>query len=383
MTTAAKNNDTIFQPTEPVLFLAFELCSKGNWKLGFTTGPGQKPRIRNIAPDDTKAIQEEIALAKARFNLPEDCQVVSCYEAGRNGHWLHRFLESIGVQNLEVDSSSIEVNRRKRKAKTDRLDVTKLLSMLIRWFGGEDKVWSIVCVPSDEDEDVRQLGRLLATLKQERTRMSNRITSLLCTQGIKLNKVKMSFPAWLSKVARWDGSPIPEFLSFKLLVFFELLMFIWNKITQIEKKRSELHKKSKRKAAKTARKLQRLKAIGMNGAWVLSAELFAWRSFNNRKEVGSIVGLTGTPFQSGGPGKDQGIDKAGVKSARGIAIELAWCWTRYQPNSALTRWFNENYARGGKRVRKKGIVALARKLMIALWRWVDQDIVPDGAELKA
>jgi transposase len=385
MTTSAANPNSIsfFQPVDPVLFLAFELCSRGKWKLAFTNGPGQKPRIRNIDPDDTKAIQEEIALAKERFELPEDCEVISCYEAGRNGHWLHRFLESISVKNLEVDSSSIEVNRRKRKAKTDRLDATKLVSMLIRWFGGEDKVWSVVAVPSDEDEDARQLERLLQTLKKEKTRMSNRITSLLCTQGIALKKVGRGFPSWLSKVVRWDGSPIPQFLGITLLVFFELMTLLWDKIAEIEKKRRELLKKSKSKAAKTARKLKRMKAIGMNGAWVLSTEIFAWRSLKNRKKVGSIVGLTGTPFQSGGPGKDQGIDKSGVKAARGIAIELAWCWIRYQPNSALTRWFNENYAKGGKRQRKKGIVALARKLMIALWRWVEQDIVPDGAELKA
>ena len=368
---------------DPVLFLSFELCSRGKWKLAFSVGPGQNARIRNIAPDDTRAILEEIALAKKRFKLPEDCKVISCFEAGRNGHWLHHFLISNGVDNIEVDSSSIEVNRRKRRAKTDRLDAIKLLSMLIRWFGGEDKVWSVVCVPSDEDEDARQLERLLRTLKKEKTRMSNRITSLLCTQGIKIKTVGRDFPSWLSKVVRWDGSPIPQFLGMALLVLFEVLTLIWDKIAAIEKKRRELHKKSESKAAKAARKLHRMKAIGMNGAWVLSTEIFAWRSFNNRKEVGSIVGLTGTPYQSGGPGQDQGIDKSGVKAARGIAVELAWCWIRYQPNSGLTRWFNENYAKGGKRQRKKGIVALARKLMIAFWRWVEQDIVPDGAELKA
>ena len=171
MTTATNFENTInFQPLVPVLFLAFELCSRGKWKLAFTIGPGQKPRIRSIDPDDTKALLEEIALAKLRFKLPEDCRVVSCYEAGRNGHWLHRFLVSINVENLEVDSSSIEVNRRKRRAKTDRLDATKLASMLIRWFAGEHKVWSVVQVPPDEDEDARHLERLLGTLKKEKTK---------------------------------------------------------------------------------------------------------------------------------------------------------------------------------------------------------------------
>lgn len=384
MTSAARPKGNIIVKTvEPTLFLAFELCSRGKWKLAFTIGQGQKPRLRDIDPDDTKALVEEIVKAKGRFKLPEDCRVVSCFEAGRNGHWLHRFLKSIGVDNIEVDSSSIEVNRRKRKAKTDRLDATKLVSMLIRWFGGEDGVWSLVNVPSDEAEDARQLERLLAILKKERTRMSNIITSLLCTQGLKIAKVGKDFPSWLRKVVRWDGTPIPHFLGIRMLVLFDLLSFIGNQIAAIEKKRREMLKESESKAAEVARKLISLKAIGINGSWVLSTEMFSWRSFDNRKQVGSIVGLTGTPFQSGGPGHDQGIDKSGVKSVRGMAVELAWCWVRHQPNSALTRWFNENYKKGGKRQRKKGIVALARKLMIALWRWVDQDILPDGAELKA
>lgn len=385
MTTSAANQHNTINTlaVEPVLFLAFELCSKGNWKLAFTIGPGQKPRMRSVTPRDTDAVEREIALAKKRFKLPEDCRVVSCYEAGRDGHWLHRFLHCIGVENIEVDSSSIEVNRRKRRAKTDRLDATKLVSMLIRWFAGEDKVWSIVQVPSDEDEDARQLERELATLRDSSTELTNSIKGVLVAQGIWIKSIGNDFPAWLRKARRWDGTPVREQLGIRVLCKIQRLELVRDQIKALEKRRKQQLKEGASKAAEKARKLHRLKAIGPVASMVFSTEMFAWRTFNNRKEVGSIVGLTGTPFQSGGPGRDQGIDKAGIKHVRKIAIDIAWGWVRYQPESALTRWFQERFAENGKRQRKIGIVALARKLIIALWRWVEQDVLPDGAVLKA
>jgi transposase len=385
MTTPAANHQVIITAGAmvTVLFLAFELSTKGNWKLAFTVGPGQKPRIRDVPPRDFAAVQQEIVAAKERFKLPEDCRVVSCYEAGRDGSWLHRFLASIGVKNKVVDSSSIEVNRRKRQAKTDRLDATKLVTMLIRWFGGEEKVWSITQVPSEEDEDARQLERELTTLKGDQTRLINSIKGLLIAQGIHVKTIGKDFEQWLPKARRWNGTPIPKSLGVRILVKLERLKLVRDQISALEKERRKQLKEGTSKAATTARTLYRLKGIGETGSMVISTEMFAWRLFNNRKEVGSSVGLTGTPFQSGGSAREQGIDKAGIKQVRRIIVDIAWGWTRHQPDSALTLWFTERFADAGKRQRKKGIVGLARKLLIALWRWVDKGILPDGAVLKA
>ena len=182
-TTATRN--TQYSAFEPVLYLAFEL-SEAHWKLGFTIGVGQRPRERNIRACDLAALREEIRRAKKRFDLPETVRVVSCYEAGRDGFWLHRYLTQEGVENLVVDSSSIEVNRRQRRAKTDRMDVEKLLSQLIRYRSGDRKVWSVVHVPSKEEEDRRHLNRELAAVKKDRTRHNNRIKGLLVGQGIRM-----------------------------------------------------------------------------------------------------------------------------------------------------------------------------------------------------
>lgn len=377
MTTSATTNEN----TRGRLFVAFDLGT--TWKLAFTIGRGQKARMRSIAARDIEAVKEEIRAAKKRFNLSRKCAVVSCYEAGRDGFWLHRFLESIGVSNQIVDSASIEVSRRKRRPKTDRLDASKLVMMLIRWFEGEARVWSVVAVPSVDEEDARHLHRELRTLKKERTKITNRIKGLLAGQGVKVGKIDDSFPKVLRKVRLWDGSPIPPRLGQRILVEFDRHRYVHQQILAIVRERRKLTKQSEGKDAKAARKLLQLKAIGGNGAWTFSSELFGWRTFRNRKQVGSIVGLTGTPYDSGGSAREQGIDKAGNKNVRADAIEIAWCWLRHQPNSALSQWYQRKFGSGGKRLRKIGIVALARKLLIALWRWVDQDILPEGALLKA
>jgi len=213
MNTAATRN-TEYSAFEPVLYLAFEL-SQANWKLGFTIGVGQRPRERNITACDLVALQEEIQRAKNRFSLPGTAKVVSCYEAGRDGFWLHRYLTQAGVENLIVDSSSIEVNRRQRRAKTDSMDVEKLLSQLIRYRSGDRKVWSIVHVPNVEEEDRRHLNRELAAVKKDRTRHNNRIKGLLVGQGIRM-AVKDDFLERLDAVRTWDGSPLPPGLQMRL-----------------------------------------------------------------------------------------------------------------------------------------------------------------------
>jgi transposase len=371
-------NDT---PFSQHLFMAIEL-SNGKWQLGFTIGYGQQPRLRSLPGRDLKALAEEIRLAKVRFNLGEDTPVMSCYEAGRDGFWLHRYLVAQGIINVIVDSASIEVNRRKRRAKTDRMDVGKLLTMLMRYHGGEKKVWSIVHVPTSEEEDQRQLHRELMALTAERTRHINRIKGLLTSQGIVL-PVQADFISRLEEVQLWDGSKLPFGLRSRLVREHERLQLFNQQIRQLDHSRLETIRTSTSPAVEQVRQLLRLKAIGMNSAWVYVMEFFSWRNFHNRREVGSLAGLTPTPYQSGESAHEQGISKAGNRRIRAMAIEIAWVWLRYQPNSQLSCWYQERFARGNSRLRRIGIVALARRLLIELWKYLETAIPPQGAVLKA
>jgi transposase len=335
-----------------------------------------------IAAGDILALGEEIGLAKKRFGLPETAPVKSCYEAGRDGFWLHRYLLEEGIENLVVDSSSIEVNRRARRAKTDRLDVGKLLSMLMRYHSGEKKVWSVVQAPSVEAEDKRHLHRQLLTLKRDRTRYINRLKGLLASQGVRM-PVGSAFLERLEHVRLWDGSALPSGLKARLEREHAGLLFVQQHIAEVEAERREKILTWVDPSADKVRRLLRLRGIGENSSWLFVMEFFGWREFRNRREVGGLAGLTPTPHQSGEESREQGISKAGNRSVRAMAVEIAWCWVRHQPDSELTRWYLERFGHGGKRMRKVGIVALARKLLVALWRYVETGEIPAGAQLKA
>jgi transposase len=307
---------------------------------------------------------------------------VSCYEAGRDGFWIHRFLIHLGVESIIVDSASIEVSRRSRRRKTDRLDAIKLVTMLVRWDFGE-KTWAVVQVPSVEGEDCRQLHRELKTLKKDATRHTNRIKGLLANHGVRIGKIPKDLKPWLEEQRIWDGSPLPPGVGVRILIEFDRLRFVRSQILAVEMERRRLLSEQKTKDAQVAYKLHCLGAIGVNSAWTFSTELFATRTFKNRKQVGSLVGLSPTPSDSGDTNRELGIDKAGNKWARGMAVEIAWAWLRFQPRSTLSIWYQRRFAAGSKRIRKIGIVALARKLLIALWHWTEHDVLPEGATLKA
>ena len=379
MTTKATRNaqDTTSAGT---LFVSFELSDK-NWKLGFTTGHGQKPRERTVTARDQKRVLDEIAQAKRRFGLPETAPVVSCYEAGREGFWLHRFLEAHGMTNHVVDSSAIEVSRRQRRAKSDGLDVRKLLSMLIRYHEGERQVWQVVNVPSVEAEDQRHLHRDLETLKRERASTTARIKGLLSSQGIQVTSLT-KLPEQLDALRRWDGSPIPPGLRQRMLRVYAQYTFLSEQIAAVEAERRTQMQASTDARIEKVRQLMQLKGIGINGAWLLVMEFFGWRAFKNRREVGGLAGFTPTPYQSGESAREQGISKSGNRHVRWMTTELAWSWLRYQPESALSVWFRERFGSGGKRLRRIGIVAVARKLLIALWRFLETGVLPEGAVLK-
>ena len=379
MDTAATRNSQ-YSAFEPVLYLAFEL-SEAHWKLGLTIGVGQRPRERNIRSCDLVALRDEIQRAKKRFDLPASVMVVSCYEAGRDGFWLHRYLTQEGIENLVVDSSSIEVNRRQRRAKTDRMDVEKLLSQLIRYRSGDRKVWSVVHVPSVDDEDRRHLNRELSAAKKDRTRHSNRIKGLLVGQGIRL-AIKDDFLDRLDAVRTWDGSPLLPGLQMRIRREYERMKLAGRQIKEIEMERIEAIRHSEEPSVDMVRQLLQLKGIGLNSAWLYTMEFFSWRKFKNRKEVGALAGLTPTPHESGSRSRERGMSKAGNRHIRGMAVEIAWGWLRYQPDSELTLWYERRFGHGSSRMRRIGIVALARKLLVELWRYLETGVIPKGAVLK-
>jgi len=298
---------------------------------------------------------------------------VSCYEAGPEGFWLHRWLESVGVENVVVDSASIQVDRRRRRAKSDGLDVEELLKLLGRHTMGEPKVWSVVRVPVPQIEDGRHLHRELATLIEERTRIRNRMRGLLATQGAGVRRWS-TVREDVETLRLWDGAALGPGLRQRLRREIDRLELVQCQIRSLEQEmKAELAVAAEAGSALgMMQQMASLRGIGAQGARVMALELLAWREFRNRREVGGCTGLTGTPYQSGESVHEQGIDKAGNVWLRRVATQLAWSWVRWQPQSPITQWFNRRFATAGRRQRRVGIVGVARKLVIALWRYVCQ-----------
>jgi transposase len=358
-------------PLEAALYVSFELADK-SWKL--TCGDGRRnPGRFTVAAGDQAAVLERIERAKARCALPATTPVHSCYEAGRDGWWLHRWLRECGIDNIVVDSSSIEVNRHARRAKSDRLDGDKLLQMLLRHRRGE-RVWSVLREPSAQVEDDRRVHRELQRLTNEHTAHSNRIRALLVLHNLRTAVVGgKNWSAWWA--VQQERVPL------------RLRAEIQREDQRLELVRKQLHELQALQRQELAQQpqvqqLSRLRAIGLRSAWVLSKELFGWRQFDNRRQVAGCLGLAPTPYASGDSQREQGISKAGNKRVRWLLVELSWRWLRLQPLSEMTLWFNRRFATGSKRMRRIGIVALARRLAVALWRYVQHGEVPAGATLK-
>jgi len=377
MKTVLQSKDNVFNP---VLYMAFELSAK-KWKLVF--GNGQRTRMKTIAAGDWTALLAEIERAKSKLNCPADAPVVSCYEAGRDGFWIHRALQAEGIENYVVDSASIEVSRRKRQAKTDRLDAGALLRLLMRYLSGEKVALHPVRVPTVEEEDRRRLNREREYLLKERGAHSARIKSLLVAHGIR--------PARLSELPRLlptakaavTGYALPADLKAELEREYERYVLVDQQVKALEQLQHARAASADSAAIQMVQQLRNLKGVGWQSSWGLSTEFFSWRQFKNAKQVGACAGLTPTPYDSGDSTREQGISKAGNKRIRKLMVELAWLWLRYQPHSALSQWFEQRFGSGGKRMRRIGIVALARKLLIALWRYLEHGVLPEGAVLKA
>jgi transposase len=366
--------------TKRTLYLALELSRK-TWKLGFSAG-GKRVRTVSVDGGHVPAVLEATKAAKTKFGLPDDARVLSCYEAGRDGFWIHRLLSAAGVENLVVDPSCIEVDRRARRAKTDRLDATKLVQQLVRHDERGDRLRA-VRVPSAEDEDARRPTRELGRLKQERGAHSNRIRGLLTVHGLAGVKAGKGFSAMVDGLRGADGKPLPEKVREELNREAARLELVRDQIRQVERARGLALKAKPSRAMEMAAMLTSLLGVGPNAATILACEFFAWRDFKNGKQVGACAGMTGTPYDSGDVRREQGISKAGNWRVRAVMVELAWFWLRYQAGSRLSRWWTDRFGAATGRMKRVGIVALARKLLVALWRFATQGIVPDGALTRA
>jgi transposase len=371
---------TAANKTMGTLYVALEL-GQDKWLLACATQAAERPRFRPVPARDLDRLAQEIAKAKARFGLPDDTPVCTCYEAGRDGFWLHRALTARGIDNVVVDSSSIEVDRRRKRIKTDPVDAAKLLNLLCRYHGGERKVWRVVQAPSVADEDRRQLHRSLKDLQRQQTECSNRLKGLLASQGVTA-AVDAEFRTTLAGLRDWSGQPVPAGLQQRLLQEFAVWEALHRQVRDAANEQERRLREEKEPYLEQVRRLMGLKAVGVRSAWILVMELFAWRGIRNGKELGSLVGLTPMPYNSGQSEREQGISKAGNKHVRALIVELAWLWLRWQPGSALSQWYERRFGSGNKRLRKVGIVALARKLLIALWRYVEQGELPAGAVEK-
>ncbi|MES9852284.1 MAG: IS110 family transposase [Candidatus Thiodiazotropha sp. L084R] len=346
-------------------------------------GDGQRRRYRVIEARDMENLLSEIALSKEKLKLPPEVLVVSCFEAGRDGHWLHRALCAQGIDNLEVTSTSIKVRQQGKHRKTDRLDLDSLYIQLIHYMQGEREELQVVNVPSEAAEAEMRLDRMLSQLKKEQTQHRNRMQSVLIRYGLRLKQV--GGPDWDEKVSQlqdWSGKGLPIQVQSELHLENRRLALVEQQRQELERERDGLIEEGEGKVYEQIRRLMSLRSLGPVISWRLVMEFYGWRAFKNRKQIGALSGLVGTPYNSGQSEREQGISHEGNPRVRSLAIELAWLWVRLQPHSKWSMWFNRRFAQGGKRMRKIGIVGVARHLLIDLWHFLEEGVVPEGAVLK-
>ena len=378
-TPAASHDETVR------CLLAIEL-SKKSWVVALNTPLSAKISRYTLKGCDVHGLLKliERIVTRVTQELTRPVEVISCYEAGYDGFWLHRLLESRGIRSHVIDPASLQVDRRARRAKTDRVDAERLLRSLMAYLRGEAKVWSVVRVPTVAEEDDRRLHRERDRRITERIQHVNRIKGPCALHGIyDYEPLRRDRMARLEQLRTVDGRELPPRIKAEIRRELESLELVLRMIKTLEVERDAIAFQG-RKTHGNARQIQdlvRLKAIGPEFAAVLAGEVF-YRSFDNRRQVANFTGLTPSPFQSGSRDRDQGISKAGNRKARKTMIELAWLWVRYQPHSALTLWFRERVGAVKGRIRRITIVAMARKLLIALWRYLQDGIVPVGAALK-
>jgi transposase len=372
------------------LYLAFEVGAN-RWVVAYGTSP-QAVRRAEIAGADGAAkaaqLRAQVPVWRAALGLPADGPMRSCYEAGRDGFWVHRLLTTLGVDNTVVDASSIELPRRARRMKTDALDATRLWRLVWRVGQGERDVWRPVRVPAAPDEDRRHAARSVLMLTKECTRLRNRLHASLALHGVRM-PLRPTFGDKLPVLTDWQGTPLPEGLRARLTIEWTLLCAAER---QLRDARRPVRQRVRAAGPSTAAgpfqadahaaRLCRLRGIAPLSGTILAQELFV-RGLRNRREVGALSGLVPARRQSGETSHDLGVTRCGPRYLRAIAVEVAWSWLQWQPDSALAQWYTARYAHAGPRLRKIGIVALARKLLIALWRYLETGTPPAGAIVRA
>src|ERR1700675_4084807 len=386
MTVRTVSNLPAAMHVEPARGLFAIELSKQSWVIGFITPLCAKISRRILSGGDWKGLLDLIEEVRARVSRETGraVDVISCYEAGYDGFWLHRLLEAHGIRNYIIDPASLQVDRRARRAKTDRIDVERLLRSLMAFLGGEPKVWGVVRGPRVAEEDARRLHRERDRLVSERVQHVNRIRGLCALQGIyDYNPLRPQAMVRLEQLRPTQGGALPPRLKSEIKRELYRLELVIGMIATLEAERDAIveDEASTHLNAKKIQNLHKLKAIGPEFAAVLVGEIFH-RDFNNRRQLASYVGFAPSPFQSGNVAHDQGISKAGNSKGRTTGIELAWLWLRYQPDSDLSVWFQTRVGTMKGRIRRIAIVALARKLLVALWRYLETGVVPRGAVLK-
>jgi transposase len=387
MTLTMSNQSTV--QAANTCFMAIEL-SQTSWLVGMMTPLSDKISLRSIACGEVQKLiaiidQTIEKVSRSTGHLP---QIVSCYEAGYNGFWLHRVLEARGVVNHVLDAASLMVSRKARRAKTDRLDAEKLVRVLMAFWRGEPKVCSIVRIPSLAEEDAKRLHRERQFLMKERVQHIGRVKGLLATQGVHdFRPGRKDWARQIETAITGDGRTLAPRLAAEISRHCQRLALVDTMLKEIDAQRDAAAESKSAIEPSLAidtpiQRLAKLKGIGPQVATVLAREVF-YREFKNRRSLGSYLGLTPSPFKSGAMDRDQGISKAGNPRARTVSIELAWLWLRYQPHSGLACWFKQRTSGLKGRIRRIVIVAVARKLVIALWRYLETGLVPDGAALKA
>jgi transposase len=366
--------------------LAIEL-SKKSWIVAVNTPLSDKISRHTLKPCDGNELLDLCDRIRRRVarETRKRVEIVSCYEAGYDGFWLHRLLEAHGIRNYVIDPASLQVDRRARRAKTDRVDADRLLRSLMAFLRGEPKVWSVVRVPSVAEEDDRRLHRERGRLINERIQHVNRIKGLLAIHGIyDYQPLRRDRMQQLERLRTADDRTLSPRLKAEILRELQRLELVIGMIKTIEAERDAIASaktEAKHTSAKKIQDLTKIKCIGPEFATTLVGEVF-YRSFDNRKQLASYVGMTPAHFQSGAMCRDQGITKAGNAKARTVMVELAWLWLRHQPDSPLSVWFRDRVGKLKGRIRRITIVAVARKLLIALWRYLETGLVPKGVALK-
>jgi transposase len=371
-------------PSDNTVHIAIEL-SVSSWLVAARLPGIEKPRLRGVEGGDTTALLALIAELRSRAStkLGGAAGVACCFEAGRDGFWLHRLLTAHGIAAHVLEPTSILVNRRARRAKTDRLDAEGMLRVLAAWLGGDRQVCSMVRVPTPDEEDAKRPHREREHLVQERLRIENRIEALLFTQGIRGRPSLRSWERGVAELRTGDGRALPLLLRAELDRLRRRLVLALELIREAEAERAAaLAATADDPMVQKIMALQRIRGIGANFSAVLVREVL-YRPFTNRRQLASYVGIAPIPYQSGGMDRDRSISRAGNPRARTTLIQLAWLWLRYQPGSALAAWFRERVGTLQGRTRRIAIVAMARKLLIALWRYVETGTMPEGVEIRA